>query len=506
MRAFFAKGCAVERFLKLCALCTAGLAQASGFYLVDNGAKAMVQGGAFTAQADDGTAMQYNPAGLAKQSGFSFLADVEVLRHDVTFSRQDVGFDVNNPSTVAETVSNEKTPFLLPFFAVSYGFPLAGRTLTVGLGLFAPPSQGEYVYPTPDYTKDGNNFVHSPKKFAPQRYALINTNILIAYPTLSLAYDIHPRFQVGVSAQLTLSRFKQKQTLYGGDALCPAPPTPCLGDLNPDKQLQENPNYDVTAEIDLPGQVGFTGILGLMARPTDWLSIGASIRPPIPFKATGKLNVELSPYFKEAGATLEGDQATLQMTLPLEIRLGARVTPIRNLGVNFDFVYFGWNSVDQFLLTPQNLMLSAAPGAEPSPVHAFGLKKNWMPAWSLRLGGTYKIIEYLSVHAGALYETQAAPTATYSVDWTHPARFMFTGGVTGHLGPIDVIAGALFTPTTTTVVTDSIVVRGQTRDDITPPAVGNGVYTSGAWGLIFGVRGHFGDAPPAAQPTQVSSR
>lgn len=499
----------MNRFVKLSVLCAAGVAQASGFYLGDNGAKAMVQGGAFTAQADDATAMQHNPAGLAQQPGFSFLADVSVLRHDVSFSRQDANFDPSAPSTLINTVHNVPAPFLLPFFGASYGFPIAGRTFTVGLGLFAPPSQGKYNYPAPNYARDPNDatkYLEKANKYAPQRYALITNDIVIAYPTLSLAYDIHPRVQVGISAQLTLSNFAQSQTMYGGDAL----------NDNPQRQLLENPDYDATVGINLPGQPGFTGILGVMVRPTDWLSFGGSVRPPIPFKSRGKITVDLPKFFSDNGATVLGanggscssaDQATvtnceaeLVMTLPLELKFGARATPIEGLGINFDFVYQGWNSIDQLLLTPQGVNLSARPGAEATPIAPFGVKKNWLPTWSVRLGASYKIFKYLSVHAGAMYETGAAPTSTYSVDWTHPSRVIVTGGVTGHVGPFNLIVGALFTPTVTTVVNDSIVARGQTNPEIAAGIVGNGIYTSGAWGLIFGIRGHFGAEAPAPKP------
>ncbi len=502
----------MNRFVKLCALCAAGVAQASGFYLGDNGAKAMLQGGAFAAQADDATAMQHNPAGLAAQPGLSFLGDLQLIRHDVTFLRQDPGFDPANPSTLINTVHNNPAPFLLPFFAATYGFPIAGRNFTIGVGLFAPPSQGKYDYPSPSYVKNEmGTFVESPRRSAPQRYALISNDIIIAYPTLSLAYDIHPMFQVGVSAQLTVANFSQSQMMYGGDAL----------NDNPQEQLKENPNYDALVAINLPGRVGFTGILGLMFRPTSWLSFGASVRPPIPFKSRGKITVDLPKFFTDAGATVVGagggscataDQTTqtnceaeLVMTLPLELKFGARVLPVENLGINLDFIYQGWNSIDQLLLTPQNVALKANPGAEPTPIPAFAVQKQWLPTWSVRIGGTYRIFKYLSASLGAMYETGAAPTRTYSVDWTHPTRFIFTGGFTGHLGPVDLIAGAIFTPTVTTVVEDSIVVRGQTNPAITPGAVGNGIYTSGAWGLNFGVRAHFGAAREAAKPLMGSA-
>ncbi len=468
---------------------------ASGFYLGDNGASAMVQGGAFTAQADDALAMQYNPAGLTQIDGFHALADVNVLRHDVTYSRQDPGFDPANPSTLINTVASRPDPFLLPYFGAAYGMPLFGRRFTVGLGLFAPPSQGRYDYPTPNYTKDDQGrYVENPRRYAPHRYALLSTNIIIAYPTLSLAYEVHPRVQVGVSAQLTVSHFQQTQVMYGGDA---------LGD-NPMSQLRENPDYDAIVSIDLPGQVGFTGILGVMARPTDWLSLGASVRPPIPFQARGRFTVQLPEFFTSAGATVNGDTARLNMTMPLELKFGARVSPFTSgewkdrLGINLDVTYQGWNSVDQLLLTPENVTLVSGPGGEARPIAPFSLRKNWVPTWSVRLGGSLRAHKYVSAHLGAMFETGAAPEGTYSIDWTHPTRVIVTGGLTAHLGPVNVIAGALFTPTNTTVVTQSEVLRGQTDPSIMPGVVGNGIYTSGAWGLIFGVRVNRGGTAKAS--------
>lgn len=511
------RGTQVTRLASTLVLCLAVTAQASGFYFGDNGAKAMTQGGAFTAQADDLTAMQYNPAGLTQLRGFSFLADLQILRHQVTYLRQDPGFDPANPSMRGvNTVSSQEAPYFLPFFAASYGIPIEGRTLTIALGLFAPPSQGRYDYPMPNYMQradcpSGQScYEERPNRYAPQRYAMINTDILIAYPTLSVAFDPFPWLQIGASLQLTVSHFKQTQTLYGGDV---------IGD-HPQRQLEENPDYDATVTIDLPGRVGVTGILGVMVRPTDWLSFGASVRPPINFHARGKMEVALPAFFQNAGATVTGDTATLDMTMPLELKFGARVVPLRHacllgdgtpnacgLGINADFVYQGWDSVKQLLLTPQDMAINF--NGNSTTILPFAVMKNWQPTWSLRAGASYRVLQYLSVSAGVMYETGAATQASYSVDWTHPARVFVTGGVTGHLGPIDVIVGMHGTPTNTTVVTESDLRRGETTSPdapgyVQPAVVGNGIYTSGGFGVILGVRGNFGAAPAAKKPLEVA--
>ncbi|MGV3620162.1 MAG: OmpP1/FadL family transporter [Archangium sp.] len=505
----------MKRLLALTVVCLAASAQASGFYFGDNGAKAMTMGGAFTAQADDLTAMFYNPAGLTQLRGFSFLADVQILRHQVKFSRQDEGWDPNNPSTRIDTVSSQTSPYFLPFAGVSYGVPIGPRTLTIALGLIAPPSQGRYDYPTPNYTQtescmSGNCYEERPNKFAPQRYALVNTDILIAYPTLSVAFDPFPWLQIGASLQLTVSHFKQQQVLYGGDVVLD----------NPQRQLLENPDYDAMVTIDLPGQVGVTGILGVMVRPVDWLSFGASIRPPINFKARGKMTVDLPAYFTNLGASVNGDTATLEMTMPLEFKVGGRVVPLRHacamgdasrqdcgLGINVDFVYQGWDSVKQLLLTPE--MSLEFNGAQ-TPIAPFAVVKNWQPTFSVRGGASYRVFQYLSVSAGVLFETAAAQSAYYTVDWTHPQRVFVTGGVTGHLGPIDVIVGMHGTPTQTTDVFDGNVRRGQTSAPgspgyMEPGVVNNGRYTSGGFGVILGVRGNFGGVREPARPIEPST-
>ena len=49
---------------------------ATGFSIYEAGTRATALGGAFTASADDGSALFYNPAGLSFQSGTSFELNV----------------------------------------------------------------------------------------------------------------------------------------------------------------------------------------------------------------------------------------------------------------------------------------------------------------------------------------------------------------------------------------------------------------------------------------------
>ncbi len=459
-------------------LCVSSQAAASGFYFGDNGAKALVQGGAFTAQADDASAMQYNPAGFAQQKGFRFLLDGELLSHSVTFLRQDNGFNPDEPSTLINTVENKGGGFILPMVGASYGLAVGPRTITFALGAYGPPAVGRYQFPEPNYTERGPSgaLTPDPRRTSPQRYTLISNDILIYYPTLSVAIDVHPQFMVGASFQLVGSHFVLKQALYSG-----------LN--NPNRLLDEDPSYDAVVKVDLTGRLGFTGVLGVLYKPLSWLALGASVRPPVAIHASGSMKLTLSDTLSSL-AKVTGDQADFDLTLPLEIRVGARFTPIEKLGVNVDFVYMGWQSVDAFLLTPKDVFLTTGMG-EPQAIAPLRIPRNWRATYSGRVGASYDLMKWVTVHAGAMYETGAARDQNYAADFAHPERLFLTAGLTGHFGPIDVVAGFAGSPSVSKAVVESDVRRAQADTTVTAGVVGAGLYTSGGYTATVGLRGSF---------------
>ncbi len=489
------------RLLAMALLVLAGNAKASGFFFGDNGTKSLLQGGAFVAQADDVTAFVLNPAGLAQLDGLHFAFDSQFMSQQVTFLRQDPGFDPANPSTLINSVSNKGGLFYLPLLGISYGFPIAGRTFTVAVAADAPPSVGRYDFGA-NYTTDAaGHFVETPKKFAPQRYALIRDDILVLYPTLSIAYAIAPWLQLGISGQVVITNFSFTQSLYAGDSL----------GMNPMNQTAEDPNFDAQVAVNLPGKLTYTAIFGVLSKPTNWLSIGASYRPPIPVSATGEKNandpkstegvsIVLSPLLAKT-ASVEGSKATLALTLPMELRAGVRITPTSRLGINADFVYQGWQSVDALRLTPSDMYLVV--NGVRTAVAPVTIQKNWQASFSGRLGAGFELFRELTLHAGVFYETGASPNSFYSIDFANPSRVFVTGGASVHLGPIDLVGGVSVSPVVTTVVQNGELRRGQTDPTITAGVINSGIYTSGGISGTIGIRGHFlehgarpqGDAP-----------
>ena len=65
---------------------TAGISSAAGFKIAEQGAKATAMGNAFAAQADDPSALAYNPAGIAFQKGNQFqIGTTTILVPQTTF-------------------------------------------------------------------------------------------------------------------------------------------------------------------------------------------------------------------------------------------------------------------------------------------------------------------------------------------------------------------------------------------------------------------------------------
>lgn len=467
--------------LLLAVLCAAS-AGASGFYFVDNGNKTVMQGGAITAEADDLSAMQHNPAGLSQKRGFSFLADGNLLFHSVSFLRQFPNFDPGNPNTKASNVVEaDKAPYLSPMLAVGYGFPVGARTLAIAAGIWGPPAVGKVSFPSPNYAKEADGkYVSDPRRFAGHRYGLIAQDILIAYPTLSVSLDVHPKVLVGLSAQLVLSNFVFSQALYSGLS-------------TPTRFTEEDPYFDSIGHISLPGVVGVTGILGVLVKPIEQLAFGISVRPPIPVKARGDFTIDLGEFARSVGTEVRGKLAELNFTMPLELRVGARVVPHKRLGINFDFIFQGWSSVDAMRLTPKGVTRVVV--GQETDVPAFSIEKRWRDTVSLRLGAAFEVVKYLSVHAGGWWESQAAPTEYFNIDFAHPSRFFLSGGVTGHFGPIDASVGLAWTPIQTLAITQSELRQGQTESAVQGGVIGTGIYTTGGVALSFGVRGHFEPEP-----------
>ncbi|MGH7297601.1 MAG: hypothetical protein ACRELB_21870, partial [Polyangiaceae bacterium] len=183
-------------------------AAAGGFEIPDNGTEALGRGGAFVAKADDPTAIDYNPAGLAGQRGTRVLLDGHVIGSSYAFQRFGTYPDsAADPATPwgghgYPKVSDQGGAFFAPFLAVATDF---GRFdwLTVAVGAFGPSGVANRTYPFG-------------VKGAPSasRYDVIQPASTIVLPTLAVGVKAADWLDLGVSLHLVDALFDLTSTSF----------------------------------------------------------------------------------------------------------------------------------------------------------------------------------------------------------------------------------------------------------------------------------------------------
>jgi long-chain fatty acid transport protein len=361
-----------------------GTAHAGGFELPDNGAQSLGRGAAFVAKADDGTAIYYNPAGLARQRGTRLYVGGNLYLHSFEFQRSgSFPDDPNDPLTPwgqrpFPAVTNSAGPFATPFLTLSTDFASFDR-LTVAVGLFTPSSIGNRTFPLA--------IRNAP---AASRYDFIQSRSSITYPTGSLAYRVTPWLDLGFSAHLVLASFDQTSVTYADAGQCMS-----AGEYQP---CDSRNTLVATATT-------FAGTFGALIRPSANLAFGLSVRTPISIVATGVLTPQAP---KTLDQQLAPGQAFLTTKLPLVVRVGGRYIKMDSdfevYDLELDATYEGWG---------------AAQGAGPRlQIPSLGDFKNidtiivhgYTDTFSLRVGGAYNLDALdgiFTVRAGGFFDSAA---------------------------------------------------------------------------------------------------
>ncbi|MBM4344527.1 MAG: outer membrane protein transport protein [Deltaproteobacteria bacterium] len=432
---------------------------AAGAEYPDNGTIAIGRGCAWAANPSDGLAFQYNPAGLAQQRGLRLYADARLAKQNVRFT---------STSIKGDPIENSADAFLGPSGALTYGVGPAGplSELTFALGATGPSAIGIVNYPHKGV----------------QRYALTETDYFIGYYSASVAAGWGDWLRVGVTGQLAHGSAKFSQAVFSGEY----PGT--------------EPEKDSYATFEGSNTVLPTGVLGLTVLPRPDLAIGLSWRPAMDFAADGTLKTEV-PEWAKANAKQVGDQAQLQLKFADVVRLGVQYKPSTRWDIELDAVYERWSVLKEVRVHTKNVTVvpSFAP-AKPVKVDDIVFPHDYKDTWSVRLGGDYQAItDRLALRGGYLYESNAAPSKTVSVDFPNWSRHVASVGasVRAFGAWIDLAYAHHFVDTQ--VVTDSVVVQQTTPqilpgfDPVKPAVVGNGTYEASMDILSLSLRVPFGD-------------
>ncbi len=341
---------------------------AAGFNIYEAGSRATALGGAFTAIADDGSALFYNPAGLSFLEGSSLDVNMFGIAPKTKFSEAQTlaGGDYYNET-------RNKT-YLAP--GVFYNSRLSEKA-TFGIGAYAPYGLG-VKWRNPD-TWIGNMVSY-------------DVEIKTFYVTPAVSFEVADGLALALGADIAVQELELHRMT----------PHPLLGTPAIDTEISGTSDPDITPTF------------GLMYRPNDKLSFGVMH------------HMEKTMDYKDQDATLanalapgdDGYEWSSQVLAALGgsdqvISSGFNLPSITSAGVSYrfsdqvraelDYVYFTWSNFDKLTLDFTNDDLDQT------------IEFYYDDAWQLRFGMDYVLQpEKVTLMAGYVYDTTPQPLEAVS--------------------------------------------------------------------------------------------
>jgi long-chain fatty acid transport protein len=388
----------------------ASTAAAGGMTLHTRGVRATARGGAFVGGADDLGALWFNPAGLAALAGgassTSVLVDAAFVSQSATYHRVDSG------GNDAGAVDNQAPGLPIPSVAAAFD---VGDDGVLAIGVYAPYAG------LMKFDEDG-----------PQRYSLVDlSGTLIATMAVGIGWRIGESVRLGATLQNWVSSLDQTMVVSGcpGETIC-AP---------------EDPEMDALVQTQSMDLFNPSGSIGLQVDAGGRVRVGASFQAPIKIKGGATLTTRLPSSGFYDGATVVGDDATVEYWLPavgrvgVELRLGARWR--LELAGNVEL----WSMHEEMRITPRNMRIEDAPGVGSYELGPMAVPRHYDNTYAASIGveGQPAAGTPLRVLAGYTYETAAAPDAYLSVLTFDGAKHLVTGGLGYQVGryTLDAVIG-----------------------------------------------------------------
>ncbi|MBN2495943.1 MAG: outer membrane protein transport protein [Deltaproteobacteria bacterium] len=361
--------------------------RAAGYYLPDRGVRAMSRGGAFVAGCDDGSALWYNPAALAGQKGTRLHLDMSLIWYQMHFER----YPVPELGTFYEPVANAAPPLPDPSIAVSSDLGL--DDFVFALGAYGPYT-GLNRYP----------------EGGAQRYALVRADNLGYFLEAAAAWQPVEGMRIGAGLALISLMINNTQAASSFPGVFGGP---------------EQPDQDGLVQYVARDDFIPSAIAGVWIAPGAWwpalrgIELGLSFMSGFSIDAHGTLRSRLPDHYYYDGVSLDPEQppVSTRFDFPWVVRAGLRY---RDPGDRFDvelaFVWEGWSCFDTIEIeTDEPAYYRNVPTIGDYLVLPMILGRHYEDTWSLRLGGSYRPLDWLVIRIGTYYEKGAVPDAYYTV-------------------------------------------------------------------------------------------
>ena len=367
---------------------------AAGFRLPEAGVKAMGMGFAFTAVADDPSAIYFNPAGLTQLKGQNVMLGVTYVRENGGEFSGTTPLTFNGETFDSRTETQKSLNFFIP--NAYYTRTTNSGNVAYGVGIFAPFGLGQ------EYKdKDSSIFRNQTTK--------IDLQTIVINPTI--AFNITEFLSVGGGIDYMYGKVKYDKT-----PLVPA----AFG----------GPGF-FKASLEGTGDAwGYN--FGLLLKPSKNVKVGFNYRSPFhlqlkdgDFKTSDNTSAGFTGIFPP-GTT----KATGKLEIPATAALGVAVI-LDRLTLSADADWTFWSSYKELKITNKT-----------NPAFNSTTRKDWKDVCAVRLGAEYRVTDPLALRAGFVYDPTPVPADTMGPDLPDATRLNYMVGAGYKIGKVT-IDGAL---------------------------------------------------------------
>lgn len=320
------------------------------------GARAIGLGGAFTAVADDPTAVWYNPSGIALSAD-----NVVYIGGEIVFTQRSYTPGDNTAIGGAQRAADGHTHAITENTSPTV-IPVIGASTRFGFGKSAPT---RFAFAIGAYDAYGGSISYKPSDFTHDGTldGLSKTQILDYELVPTLAYQVTDVLSVGAGLRIGINTFNV---------------------------TTNDPTKRVFATLNGSG-VGIGANLGVMLKPHRMVQIGAVYRTPLSVALSGSGDVTISDNTKP-------QDFGLHVTWPQSAGLGVSVTPHPRILASAQVDWTGWSSVQSLDLT-----LGGAP--QPKAMR-------YQDTYAIHVGVQGAVTRFMLLRLGWSWDSNAIPDLT----------------------------------------------------------------------------------------------
>lgn len=344
-----------------------GEAFAGGLSFSEHGAKAAGMANAFSGQADDPSAIFYNPAGITQLSGTQVMAGAAIVHLDSVF----------RSSTTGEVTQLQDQFPLVPHLYITHRFKQWDERLSIGLGVYTPFG---IVVDWPDKWQG--------------RFDSTDAKLRVTVYNPVVAFRVTERLSVaaGVKVADVAVEFEQKFNIGNGES-----------------KLR---GHDLTAH-----PVGWNA--GLLYHLTETTSAGLQFRSELHAKLRGRADINgagAAALGSANGFATAGFRSGIK--LPPQVIGGLSTKIIPRWTINADIGWEGWKTLGTL---PRDFVGSTVLDSVS--------RRFWKNSLVYRLGTEYAATDRVSLRGGIFYDETPIPDNTFDANIPNSNLYAFTTGL-----------------------------------------------------------------------------